>query len=107
MNIIITGKELKATEAIKEYVGKKMERIERYFEGSEIDVSVKIKTERAYQIAEMHCINCLQQVQPPQDKRNRNLSQFAPWDLFHRQIYKSMLFALLIVEQHTVCNFLS
>jgi len=53
MNIVITGKELKATEAIKEYVEKKLERIERYFEGTEIDVSVKIKTERAYQIAEM------------------------------------------------------
>ena len=53
MNIVITGKELKATEAIKEYVEKKLERIERYFEGAEIDVSVKIKTERAYQIAEM------------------------------------------------------
>lgn len=53
MNIVITGKELKATEAIKEYVGKKLERIERYFEGEEINVSVKIKTERASQIAEM------------------------------------------------------
>ena len=53
MNIIITGKELKATEAIKEYVGKKLERIERYFEGEEIEVSVKIKTEKTSQIAEM------------------------------------------------------
>ena len=53
MNIVITGKELKATEAIKEYVERKLERIERYFEGADIDVSVKIKTERAYQIAEM------------------------------------------------------
>ena len=41
------------TDEIKEYVEKKLERIERYFEGAEIDVSVKIKTERAYQIAEM------------------------------------------------------
>ena len=56
MNITITGKELKATEAIKEYVGKKLERIERYFEGEEIDVAVKIKTERAYQIAEMQVV---------------------------------------------------
>jgi len=56
MNIVITGKELKATEAIKEYVEKKLERIERYFEGTEIDVSVKIKTERAYQIAEMQVV---------------------------------------------------
>lgn len=53
MNIIITGKELKATDAIKEYVEKKLERIERYFEGEEIEVSVKIKTERSSQIAEM------------------------------------------------------
>lgn len=53
MNIIITGKELKATEAIKEYVEKKLERIERYFEGEEINVSVKIKSEKTSQIAEM------------------------------------------------------
>ena len=53
MNIVITGKELKATEAIKEYVEKKLERIERYFEGEEINASVKIKTEKAFQIAEM------------------------------------------------------
>mgnify|MGYP006362222225 FL=1 len=53
MNIVITGKELKATEAIKEYVEKKLERIERYFEGEEINAAVKIKTEKSFQIAEM------------------------------------------------------
>ena len=53
MNIVITGKDLKATEAIKDYVEKKLERIERYFEGEEIKVSVKIKSEREMQIAEM------------------------------------------------------
>lgn len=53
MNIVITGKELKATEAIKDYVNKKLERIEKYFEGEEIDVSVKIKSEKNSQIAEM------------------------------------------------------
>ena len=31
MNITITGKELKATEAIKDYVEKKLARIEKYF----------------------------------------------------------------------------
>jgi len=50
MNIVITGKELKATEAIKEYVEKKLERIERYFEGEEINASVKIKSQREMQI---------------------------------------------------------
>lgn len=53
MNIVITGKELKATEAIKDYVAKKMERIERYFEGEEINATVKIKSQREMQIAEM------------------------------------------------------
>lgn len=53
MNIVITGKELKATDAIKEYVEKKLERIEKYFEGEEIKASVKIKNEREMQIAEM------------------------------------------------------
>lgn len=53
MDIVITGKELKATEAIKEYVEKKLERIEKYFEGEEINVSVKIKSEKSSQIAEM------------------------------------------------------
>ena len=53
MKIIITGKELKATEAIKEYVEKKLERIERYFEGEEINATVTIKSQREMQIAEM------------------------------------------------------
>ena len=52
MNITITGKEVKATDAIKDYVEKKMERVEKYFDG-DIDVSVTIKTEGAEQIAEM------------------------------------------------------
>ncbi len=52
MNIKITGKELKATDAIKEYAEKKLERVQKYFE-SEIDVLVTIKTERNLQIAEI------------------------------------------------------
>lgn len=52
MNIKITGKELKTTDAIKEYVEKKMERIQKYFE--EANVVVTIKTEGTQQIAEMH-----------------------------------------------------
>ena len=52
MNITITGKDLKATEAIRDYVEKKMERVEKYFDG-DIEVTVTIKTERSEQIAEM------------------------------------------------------
>ena len=55
MNITITGKELKATEAIKEYVEKKLTRIEKYFGEEEIDVTVTIKKENVTsEIAEMY-----------------------------------------------------
>ena len=52
MNITITGKDMKATEAIKDYVEKKMGRIEKYFDG-DIDVIVTIRAEKTEQIAEM------------------------------------------------------
>ncbi len=54
MNVTITGKELKATEAIKDYVEKKLTRIEKYFGEEEIDVTVTIKKEHAAsEVAEM------------------------------------------------------
>ena len=43
MNVTITGKELKATEAIKDYIEGKLTRIEKYFGEEEIDVNVTIK----------------------------------------------------------------
>lgn len=52
MNITILGKDLKATDAIKDYVEKKVERLVKYF-GEDFDVSVTIRTERNEQIAEM------------------------------------------------------
>ena len=51
MKIKITGKELKVTDAINDYVERKMERVEKYFEDAEADVT--IRTERNAQIAEM------------------------------------------------------
>ncbi len=52
MNIKIVGKDLKATEAIKDYIGKKSERLVKYF-GEEFDVTATIKTEGGMQVAEM------------------------------------------------------
>ena len=52
MKIKITGKELKATEAIKEYVEKKCERLQKYSD-DEIDVQVTIKTEGINQVSEI------------------------------------------------------
>ena len=55
MNIKITGKEVKATEAIKEYLERKLERIQKYFE-DEFDVTLTIKVEGNEQIAEIGVI---------------------------------------------------
>lgn len=57
MKITITGKELKATDAIKEYVEKKLTRVAKYFEEEaegDVEVNVTIKTEKDTQIAEMY-----------------------------------------------------
>jgi putative sigma-54 modulation protein len=56
MKITITGKDLQATEAIKEYVAKKVERIEKYFSDDleNMEVNVTIKLEKTAQVAEMY-----------------------------------------------------
>ena len=52
MNIKITSKELEATEAIKDYIEKKAERLIKYF-GEEFDVYATIKTEGSDKVAEI------------------------------------------------------
>ena len=51
MKIKIIGKELKITEAIDDYVEKKLDRIDKYFEDAEADVT--LKTEKNVQTAEI------------------------------------------------------
>ena len=52
MDIKIVGKDVKITEAIENYTTKKLERIEKYFDGDG-EVLVTVKTEKNEQIAEM------------------------------------------------------
>ena len=52
MSIKITGKDIKATEAIKDYLEKKLDRVGKYFD-EEIDCQMTIKTEKNEQIAEL------------------------------------------------------
>ena len=54
INLTITDKELKTTEAIKEYIEEKLTRIEKYFGDEEILANVKTKAEKNYQTAEMY-----------------------------------------------------
>ena len=53
MNIKITGKDFEATEPIKDYIEKKVERLVKYF-GEDFDVTSTIKTEGKDQVAELH-----------------------------------------------------
>lgn len=52
MKIKITGKELKVTEAMNDYVERKMDRIAKYFE--ELEAEVTLRTEKNEQIAEIY-----------------------------------------------------
>ena len=52
MNIKITSKELEATEAIKDYIEKKAERLVKYF-GEEFEMYATIKTEGKDKVAEI------------------------------------------------------
>ena len=54
MKIKITGKELKITEAINDYVEKKLDRIDKYFEDAEAEVT--LRTEKNEQIDEIYVI---------------------------------------------------
>ena len=51
MEIKVIGKDLKVTDAINDYIERKLERIDKYFENSSADVT--IRTERTAQIAEI------------------------------------------------------
>ncbi len=52
MKIKITGKELKITEAINDYVEKKLDRVDKYFDDASAEVT--LKTEKNEQIAEIY-----------------------------------------------------
>lgn len=51
MKIKVTGKELKITDAINDYVERKLDRIDKYFEDAQADVT--LRTEKNEQIAEI------------------------------------------------------
>ena len=56
MNIKITGKGLEVTDAMRDYIEKRLERIEK-FEGRNTDVNVTCSVEREDQIVEMQVNN--------------------------------------------------
>ena len=88
MNIKITGKDLKATEAIKEYVEKKLERIEKYFD-EDFDVNVTIRAEKNMQIAEIHVITSANTYRAVTEHRDLYASIDKDIDILEGQIRKA------------------
>lgn len=88
MNIKITGKDLKATDAIKDYVEKKLERIQKYFD-EDFDVNVTIKAEKNMQIAEMHVITRTNTYRAVTEHRDLYASIDKDIDILEGQIRKA------------------
>ncbi len=89
MNLTITGKELTATDAIKDYVEKKLVRVEKYFGDSNIDVKVTIKQENNLQVADFF-VNVLGNTyKASSDERDLYASIDKDIDILEGQIRKS------------------
>ena len=90
MNIKITGKDLKATEAIKEYIEKKLGRLEKYFETTEeLDVQAMIRLERELQIAEISASYKGETFRAVAESKDLYASIDEDMDILERQIRKS------------------
>ncbi len=90
MNIKITGKDLKATEAIKDYIEKKLGRLEKYFETTdELDVQTMIKIERELQIAEISASYKGETFRAVAESKDLYASIDEDMDILERQIRKA------------------
>ena len=89
MNIKITGKDLKATEAIKDYIEKKLGRLEKYFETDELDVQAMIRIERELQIAEISASYKGETFRAVTENKDLYASIDEDMDILERQIRKA------------------
>lgn len=89
MNIKITGKELKATEAIKDYLEKKISRLEKYFDTEDLDVQAMIRIERELQIAEISASYKGECFRAVTENKDLYASIDEDVDILERQIRKS------------------
>ena len=87
MKIKITGKELKITDAINDYVEKKLDRIDKYFEDSEAEVT--LRTEKNAQIAEIYLLGNGEKYRAVTEDRDMYASIDKDIDILEGQIRKS------------------
>ena len=87
MVIKITGKELKITDAINDYVERKMERIEKYFDNAEAEVIAKV--EKNTQIAEIKVLENRETFRAVTEDKDLYASIDKDIDILEGQIRKS------------------
>ena len=87
MKIKITGKELMITEAINDYVERKLERIDKYFE--EADAEVTLRTEKNEQIAEISVVANGERYRAVTEDKDLYASIDKDIDIFEGQIRKA------------------
>ena len=92
MKIKIVGKELKITEALNDYVEKKLERIDKYFENAEADVT--LKTEKNEQIAEICVISQGEKYRAVTEDKDLYASIDKDIDILEGQIRKVKIYIL-------------
>ncbi len=87
MKIKITGKELKITEAINDYVERKLDRIDKYFDEAEADVT--LRTEKNEQIAEIYVVANGEKYRAVTEDKDMYASIDKDIDILEGQIRKS------------------
>ena len=87
MKIKVIGKELEITEALNNYVERKLDRIDKYFEDAEADVT--LRTEKNEQIAEICVISNGQKFRAVTEDKDLYASIDKDIDILEGQIRKA------------------
>ncbi len=102
MKITITGKELKITEAINDYVEKKLERIDKYFDDATAEVI--LKTERNDQIAEIYVTAKGEKYRAVTENKDMYASIDKDIDILEGQIRKSKTKREKMIKEASIKN---
>ena len=102
MKIKITGKELKITEAINDYVEKKLDRIDKYFENAEADVT--LRTEKNEQIAEICVVANGEKYRAVTENKDMYASIDKDIDILEGQIRKAKTKKEKMMKEATIKN---
>ena len=102
MKIKITGKELKITEAINDYVEKKLDRVDKYFENAEADVT--LRTEKNEQIAEICVIASGEKYRAVTENKDMYASIDKDIDILEGQIRKAKTKKEKMMKEATIKN---